>query len=150
MNKSKLRLSDKISFANVSDSSFSEALIKSTMDGYYQARSMTWDHHQFMNTWEQWDNYEVILDDLSVGVVRLSYGDKATYLRDLHLLPECQRMGLGLACLNLIVQMAKDRKSSTLALRVFEENPALAFYEKFGFVRLSMVDGLVEMGFVLD
>ena len=128
-----------------SDSIFVESLTKLNMASYYQTRGIIWDHNQFINGWEELDNYEVHVDKAHVGVLRFSYSSDTTFLRDFQILPEFQGKGIGAKCLELVVRHALERQSTKLVLRVFSENPAISLYESKGFVRTSEVKGLVEM-----
>lgn len=78
------------------DPLFAESLTKTNMASYYQAREIVWDHNQFLDSWEDLDNYAVLLDRTRVGVVRFSYSANTTFLRDLQLLPKFQVKVLGL------------------------------------------------------
>ncbi|WP_416341081.1 GNAT family N-acetyltransferase [Vibrio cholerae] len=75
----------------------------------------------------------------------LSYSSNKTFLRDFQILPEFQGRGIGAKCLELVFGHALDRQSTKLVLRVFSENPAINLYESKGFVRVSDVNGLIEM-----
>ena len=124
---------------------FAESLTKSNMASYYQTRGIIWDHDLFVSSWKDLDNYEVYLEQVRVGMVRLSYSDDTTFLRDLQISPEYQGKGVGAMCLELVIAQSIERKSIKLILRVFSENPAINLYESKGFVRTSEVNGLVEM-----
>ncbi|CAH0526662.1 GNAT family N-acetyltransferase [Vibrio hippocampi] len=128
-----------------SDPLFAESLTKANMASYYQTRGITWDHNQFLNSWEDLDNYEVHLDQTRVGVLRFSYSGDTTFLRDFQLLPEFQGRGIGAECLDQVVKHALGCQSTKLVLRVFSENPAINLYGSKGFVKTSEVKGLVEM-----
>ncbi|MDW2126686.1 GNAT family N-acetyltransferase [Vibrio sp. 2033] len=127
------------------DPLFAESLTKTNMASYYLTRGITWEHNQFLNSWEELENYEIYLDQVRVGVLRFSYSGETTFLRDFQLLPEFQGRGIGAKCLDLVVGHALSRQSTKLVLRVFSENPAINLYESKGFVRTSEVKGLVEM-----
>ena len=71
-----------------SDSIFVESLTKLNMASYYQTRGIIWDHNQFINSWEELDNYEVHVDKAHVDVLRFSYSSDTTFLRDFQILPE--------------------------------------------------------------
>lgn len=134
-----------IQFTQGNDPAFAEALTKSNMASYYRAREITWDHDQFLRSWEEFDNYDVIVHRHRVGVIRFSYSADTTFLRDFQLLPEAQGKGTGSQCLELAMKHACDRGSSKIVLRVFSENPAIKLYESKDFIRTSEVKGLLEM-----
>lgn len=128
-----------------SDPLFAEFITKTNMASYYLTRGIIWDHNQFLNSWEELENYEIYLDQTRVGVLRFSYSGETTFLRDFQLLPEFQGRGIGTKCLDLVVEHGLSCQSTKLVLRVFSENPAINLYESKGFVRTSEVKGVMEM-----
>lgn len=129
---------------------FAESLTKTNMANYYQARGIVWDHSQYLRCWEEFDNYEVHIESTCIGIVRFSYSESTTFLRDLQLMPEFQGKGIGTKCLALIIDHALNQTSAKLMLRVFSENPAIELYERKGFTKISDVKGVVEMELPLD
>jgi len=99
-----------------SDPLFAESLTKTNMASYYQDREISWDRNQFLSSWEELDNYEVLLNRARVGVLRFSYSGDTTYLRDFQLLPEFQGRGIGSKCLDLVIRHAFNRQSTLLRL----------------------------------
>ncbi len=139
-----------IQFRTATDPIFTESLTKANMAKYYQTRNIVWDHDLFVSSWDQMDNYEVHTNETRIGVIRFSYDESRTFLRDLQLSTEFQGQGLGSKCLDLIVLHAKQRKSAQLVLRVFSENPAINLYQTKGFTQVSEVNGLIAMELTLD
>lgn len=127
------------------DPVFAESLIKKNMKEYYLKRNITWDHVWFLNSWNEFDNFEIYVDNIRSGVIRLTYNDSATFLRDLQIEPKFQRKGIGSRCLKQVIEEATKNKYEKLALRVFSENPAIKLYEKVGFQKTSEIEGLIEM-----
>ena len=115
------------------------------MAPYYQKRGIDWSHELFVKSWEEYDNFGVISEGLRVGVVRFTYEQSITYLRDIQLSSEYQGKGIGAQCLTLAIEHAKHRGSSYLRLRVFSENPAISLYQKLGFVVISEENELMTM-----
>jgi len=83
-------------------------------------------------------------------LVRFSYSQATTYLRDIQLEGEYQGKGVGSKVLQLIKLHGQSRGSKRLALRVFSENPVINLYKTMGFMQLAEVDGLVEMQLLLN
>ncbi|QUJ66230.1 GNAT family N-acetyltransferase [Photobacterium sp. GJ3] len=135
----------KVTFVRGTDLFFAEHLTKTNMSGYYQTHGIVWDRHQFLCSWDEFDNYEVYDGQIRVGVVRLSYSESTTYLRDLQLVSDVQGKGIGTQCLDIVRHHALKRKSQRLVLRVFRENPAIKLYESKGFTKRSEVNCLIEM-----
>ncbi|MHC6529495.1 GNAT family N-acetyltransferase [Vibrio proteolyticus] len=138
-----------VDFVRGFDSLFAESLTKANMASYYQARGIVWDHNQFLRSWDKLDNYEVYADGNRVGVVRFSYSENSTFLRDLQLVSESQGKGIGSICLDLVRNHAMTQNSKSLVLRVFSENPAINLYESKGFIKTFEIKGLAEMELLL-
>lgn len=119
------------------------------MAKYYQTRNIVWDGDRFVSRWDELDNFEVHIGDNRVGVVRFSYNESTTFLRDIQLGAEFQGKGIGSKCLDLIVLHARQRKSAQLVLLVFSENPAIKLYKAKGFSQTSDDNGLIEMELTL-
>ncbi len=128
-----------------SDPLFAESLTKANMASYYRVRGIIWDKKEYLRSWGELDNYEVYIGSIRVGVVRFSYSENMTFLRDLQLVPESQGKGIGAKCLDLARNHALNLNSKSLVLRVFSENPAIKLYESKGFTKTSEVEGLIEM-----
>jgi GNAT superfamily N-acetyltransferase len=97
-----------------------------------------------------YDNFEIFVNGIRVGLVRFSYSQATTYLRDIQLEGEYQGKGVGSKVLQLIKLHGQSRGSKRLALRVFSENPVINLYKTMGFMQLAEVDGLVEMQLLLN
>ncbi|CCN34251.1 putative Acetyltransferase [Vibrio nigripulchritudo SO65] len=134
-----------VKFAPSRDRDYAENLTKTNMAPYYQKRGIDWSHELFVKSWEEYDNYEVISEGLRVGVVRFTYEENITYLRDFQLSYEFQGKGIGSESLKLALAHAKKCGSSEIRLRVFSENPAVSLYRKHGFVLVSEENALITM-----
>ena len=133
-----------------SDSLYAEQLTASNMANYYHRRDWSWDHQRFLKSWIEFDNFEIFVNGIRVGLVRFSYRQATTYLRDIQLEGEYQGKGVGSKVLQLIKLHGQSRGSKRLALRVFSENPVINLYKTMGFMQLAEVDGLVEMQLLLN
>jgi len=138
-----------IALRRASDAGYAEKLTRTNMGSYYQSRNMTWDAARFSQSWQEFDNFEVWCERRRVGVVRFSYSQRTTFLRDFQLTADFQGQGVGYECLVWIIKHAQSHQSENVVLRVFAENPAIRLYQKFGFVQTAEVNGLVEMEFKL-
>lgn len=124
---------------------WASTLTRTNMQPYYQARGLVWDSAQYEAHWPQFENFSVIYQGQWVGVIRFTSDEQALYLRDLQIEPQYQRLGLGLSCLNYAVEHLKRHHLRRLRLNVFAENPAINLYRRFGFDKVSEVDGLIRM-----
>lgn len=80
--------------------------------------------------------YLVLFNDKEVGytAVEPNYkeGDQL-YIHKLYILPQLQGIGLGKKVIESIIDIAKNRKLSSISLNVNRFNKAQFFYEKLGF-----------------
>ncbi|QUM85026.1 MULTISPECIES: N-acetyltransferase [unclassified Moritella] len=139
-----------IQFKSASEMKYAESLTQSNMSRYYLTRNIVWDSNLYKNNWAQLDNFDIFADGLRVGVVRFSYNESTTFLRDLQLSPEFQGKGIGSKSLDIIVEHARQHKSTKLLLRVFSENPAVKLYKEKKFTQTVDVNGLIEMELTLS
>ena len=133
-----------------SDSLYAERLTASNMANYYHRRDWSWDHQRFLKSWIEFDNFEIFVNGIRVGLVRFSYRQATRYLREIQLEGEYQGKGVGSKVLQLIKLHGQSRGSKRLALRAFSENPVINLYKTMGFMQLAEVDGLVEMQLLLN
>ncbi|MGL5665009.1 MAG: GNAT family N-acetyltransferase [Shewanella sp.] len=131
------------------DAEFAESLAKKNMAQYYQARGIVWESKQFSRSWSEFDNYELLFNDIRVGIARLSYDKSLTILRDFQILSKYQGQGIGSKGLDLVINHAIQHHSEKLRLRVFRENPAIKLYLRKGFLLLPESNGLIEMELIL-
>ena len=74
----------------------------------------------------------VTVGEEPVGAVSVVRREDSFHLANLHLLPTCQRRGLGTAIVRGLQEQAAAA-SVPLTTQVLKVNPALAFYERLGF-----------------
>jgi ribosomal protein S18 acetylase RimI-like enzyme len=112
---------------------YTQQLTQKNMHHYYEQHALTWDSLQFDNNWSAFENYEMVRNNTTVGIVRLSFNSNICYIRDLQVEGGLQRQGIGTKTLNEVFNIAKTRKSNTVRLKSFESNPAINLYKKLGF-----------------
>ncbi len=139
-----------IQFKRASELKYAESLTQANMASYYLTRNIVWDSNLFINNWALLDNFEIFVDNHRVGIVRFSYNESTTFLRDLQLSPEFHGKGIGAKSLDMIINHARQHQSKKLLLRVFSENPAIKLYKEKGFTQTVEVNGLIEMEFTLS
>ena len=119
----------------------------------YKRHGFHWDVEQFEEKWQDNKNFAVRINGEWIGFLSLKILPDMLYLRDLQLLPDWQRRGIGSACLTWLISLAHQpgislqtadihemkiqKHVSSLRLRVFSDSPALALYERHGFVMLD-------------
>ena len=139
-----------VSIREGSDAEYASQLTQSNMGEYYKDRKYVWDPYLFEESWKAFSNCDVLLENSRVGIIRFSYDESSTYIRDLQIEPPHQRKGIGRKCLDLAVNHAAIRRSKFLKLRVFPENPAVELYERYGFKTISNNGAIIEMELNLD
>ncbi|WP_425478053.1 GNAT family N-acetyltransferase [Novilysobacter spongiicola] len=115
------------------------------MHGYLAKRGIAWDSTRFHVSWKDFENRMIVAGADVVGLMRLLPEQDALGLRDLQVLPQHQVMGIGTWAVHQAQLAATHRAFKRLQLRVYEENPARAFYARMGFREVSVVGGRVHM-----
>ena len=127
------------------DWEFAESLTKANMAEYYQRYDISWDTEIFADSWKNLDNFEVHVNGERVGVIRFSYTETTTHLRDFQLVKSVQGMGIGTTCLTLVKRHAIQHRSVEVVLRVFPESPAVGLYKRAGFLESGACGNVIEM-----
>ncbi|WP_458524709.1 GNAT family N-acetyltransferase [Onishia taeanensis] len=130
-------------FRQAKSKEFVESLTRHNMDSYYKRIGIPWDQERFDRNWEEFESYEINVDDTVVGVLRLSHDNVAYYIRDLQIRPSWQGKGVGSQAIIFARGIAKRAGAILLRLCVFIMNPAVAFYERLGF-RVCKTEGAVQ------
>ncbi|MBP1045735.1 GNAT family N-acetyltransferase [Enterococcus sp. BWM-S5] len=90
--------------------------------------------------------YFIYFDEQLAGYLKLNVGDAQTEsvaesaleVERIYILPSFKRKGLGNQLIETAIEKAKAQNKKNIWLGVWEENePALNFYEKMGFVQFS-------------
>jgi diamine N-acetyltransferase len=76
--------------------------------------------------------------------------DNVWKLHKLYVLPHLQGKGIGSALLDVVKDTAIEGGASQLILNVNRNNPALHFYERYGFQRLRTEDIDIGSGFFMN
>ena len=112
------------------DRSFARTLTYEAMRGYYAQYRLLWSNDGFDVAWAGRENWLICNDDGVMGFVSLSRDSRALYIRELHMLETCRRLGAGSWVLE---QMAlKAQALGLLRLTVFKTNPARRLYQRMG------------------
>ncbi len=129
-------------------------LTKTNMMSYCEKHGLSFREDLFLQNWDNADNFGIryLPDDCVVGFMRMMWSAESTecYLKDLQIEPEFRNQGIGTACLQQVKTIAIDAGASVIRLRVFIDNPAIALYQRFGFVESDRKDGLIEMTMQLE
>ncbi len=100
----------------------------------------------FRDKEEDAPRYEVVADDVIAGAICIRKNWlRGPYLQFLGILPSFQSQGVGGAALAWFEADARKDKAQNIWVVASDFNAgALAFYERFGFVRVATLDGLVS------
>ena len=115
------------------------------MQEYYAKFAPDWDAEKVLEVTAELVNYDIQLDDQTVGVMRLQFEDDTCVLRDLQVIPSAQNRGIGSAAIEEAEKLALAAKVNSLTLRVFKISPAVSLYNKVGFVVSSEDDRFYNM-----
>lgn len=124
---------------------FTEQLTRENMQVYYATRGLSWDGEGFINTLQNYENFQVFQADRQVGTFSLSFFEALCLIRDLQIQKNAQGQGIGTACLQYIQNDAIRRGYTAIGLRVFAENPAGAWYQRYGFIEESRLSDVIQM-----
>ena len=75
---------------------------------------------------------------------------KTTKIHKLYVLPETQGQGVGKLLINEVAKLAKQSDNDVLSLNVNRNNPAIQFYEKFGFNKLREENEPIGGGYMME
>ncbi len=115
------------------------------MQEYYAKFAPDWDAEKVLEVTAELVNYDIQLDNQTVGVMRLQFEDNTCVLRDLQVIPSAQNRGIGSAAIKEAEKLALAAKVNSLTLRVFKISPAVSLYNKVGFVVSSEDDRFYNM-----
>ncbi len=92
--------------------------------------------------------FEIVCDEALAGAISVrKTWLRGPYLQFIGILPEFQKRGIGSVALSWFEAGARQDKARNIWVVASDFNPgALAFYERFGFVPVAKLDGLVEDG----
>ena len=123
----------RISPAGIEDLSFARELVFSNMRPYYLAHGMAWSDASFQRGWESNNGFIAWVGDARVGYFSIRCEPGFLYLNDMQVLSEYRSQGIGGAMMRFIMDELLDDEGRAIRLKVFNENPAIRFYEKSGF-----------------
>jgi GNAT superfamily N-acetyltransferase len=124
----------KITFVPSSDLGRAANFTFENMRGYYAQFAPDWNAEKVLEVTKALVNYDIQLDNQTVGVMRLQFEDNTYVLRDLQVIPSAQNRGIGSAAIKEAEKLAVAARVNSLTLRVFKISPAVSLYNKVGFV----------------
>lgn len=115
------------------------------MQEYYAKFAPDWNAEKVLEVTAELVNYDIQLDNQTVGVMRLQFEDNTCVLRDLQVIPSAQNKGIGSEAIKEAEKLALAAEVNSLTLRVFKISPAVSLYNKVGFVISSEDDRFYNM-----
>ncbi|TDO99747.1 GNAT family N-acetyltransferase [Marinomonas balearica] len=134
-----------ITFKKSCDISFAKALVKLNMASYYEQYNIVWSDERFEQSWNEFENIQILKGGAKVGVLRLWIAGDALYIRDLQISKDHQSNGIGTSAVSYSQNIAKLENLKFLKLRVFESNPAKELYKRLGFVESKREGFIISM-----
>ncbi|GFD94750.1 hypothetical protein KUL156_37000 [Alteromonas sp. KUL156] len=135
----------KIAFVPSTNLQRAAAFTFENMRDYYAHFAPDWDEAKVLAVTVNLMNYDILLGDDTVGVIRLQFEENNCILRDLQVIPSAQNKGIGRAAIKETERLALEAKASSLTLRVFKISPAVSLYKSAGFVIESEDDRFFNM-----
>lgn len=113
------------------DLPFARTLTFEAMSHYYLQYGLMWSNDGFDVAWAGRENWLICSNDAVLGFISLSRDSRALYIRELHMLEACRRLGAGSWVLGKMA--LKAQALGLLRLTVFKTNPARRLYQRMGF-----------------
>lgn len=135
----------KITFAPSSNLQRAAEFTFENMQEYYAKFAPEWNAAKVLEATANLINYDIQLENQTVGVMRLQFEKSNCLLRDLQVIPRAQNKGIGTVAIAEAEKLALKAKASSLTLRVFKISPAVLLYKKVGFVIDSEDDRFFNM-----
>ena len=143
-------MSLKLTPANDTHRTFARDLTRRAMLPYYREYDLLWLEEAFDEAWGWREQWLVTEGDAVLGFCSLSQDRQALFIRELHLLPEHRRRGVGSLVLEQLALWARQRHLPLLRLLVFRSNPARVLYQRHGFVEMGEDECFVRMQRTID
>jgi len=113
----------------------------------YVEKHQEWDPNYFSEHFTEDGSYVIACDDQGVGYMKILLKDDHVYLGDIQLHKKFRKKGVGSSLINMVKQQAG---TLPVRLRVLKDNPAIALYERLGFIRTEEQETCIYMQFTPD
>ena len=127
----------KVTFRPTVDLTLAAKYTLVNMQPYYEQYGVEWDEGYIKKMTQELVNFDILLDEFCVGVMRLSFDSNNCQLRDLQISQNYQNKGIGSIALLEAVKHANNQGFKSLKLKVFKVSPAFKLYKRQGFQMLS-------------
>lgn len=97
------------------------------------------------------DYFLIMSAEKAAGYLAIQLQEDTLFISKLYLLKEARGIGYAYQIMQKMVDLAKKEKKHAVELTVNKFNePSIAFYEKFGFIRTQAIVSPIGGGFVMD
>lgn len=103
------------------------------MQVYYEMYDVNWNIDDVYQATKALDNFDILMNNELIGVLRLSFDNKICQLRDIQIGTAHQGKGYGAQVIDFVKAMAKDQQCHAIELKVFQRSPAHKLYSRVGF-----------------
>lgn len=124
-------------------------LIRTSMEKYLRNLALTIEEDDFSKNWVDMNNFDILVDSKRVGVLRYDKDDNFCNIRDLHIEPLFQNIGIGSIVVKKIIEEMRLEGLQAVRLKAFDSNPATELYKRLGFVIIVKENHKVNMIFEL-
>ena len=103
------------------------------MQIYYEMYDVNWIIDDVYQATKALDNFDILMNNELIGVLRLSFDNKICQLRDIQIGTAYQGKGYGAQVIDFVKAMATERACQAIELKVFQRSPAHKLYSRVGF-----------------
>lgn len=103
------------------------------MKPYYEMYGVDWDLDDIYDATKGLSNFDLQAHGDHIGVLRLSFENGRCQLRDIQVSTKHQNKGYGAAIIAQVFEIARERKTNFIELKVFKRSPAHRLYRRVGF-----------------
>lgn len=124
-----------------SDRTFLLSLRKASMEQHLQLAGIHLDDNAHLQRIDEFfaDSYLILIENDSIGLLKLGVFADKIHLRQFQILPAYQDLGIGSRVLDLVKRKAQE-KQLNITLNVLLHNPAKALYLRHDFVVIERND----------
>jgi GNAT superfamily N-acetyltransferase len=119
------------------DTLFAERVTAENLAPYYRKRNIRWNAAQYIETFDDFENFILMFNGERAGVLRLQSDRDALAIRGLEVAREFWDKGLGTAAVLYAFGFARRQGESRIKVKTFSENPALRLYHRLGFEQVA-------------
>jgi len=129
--------------ATDSDLDWLDPFYESVMKPYVELTHV-WDENKFRKLFDPRLISVIRCEEKDIGMQKTEIRPDCLYLSDIQIRPEYQKKGIGGSLVKKLISQAAELRLP-LKLRVLKGNPAIQFYQRFGFAIVQELDHCFEL-----